>query len=121
MSTISRRRMTLLDVLALIAATAMGLALMRVSVIGMRDRPLARSAGALIQSRITAGQTYASCFLAPWSLALLALTLRATGAPSRRDARGPGFIACAAATTGLAIYVAVCSMQFAMGKLALAA
>jgi hypothetical protein len=117
MSTPTRRGITLLDLLTLIAATAVGLALLRISISGIRDRPLARSAGALIQSRITAGETYAACFLAPWSLALLALNLRGPRASSHRVAWGPGFIACAAATTGVALYVALCSMQFAMGKL----
>jgi hypothetical protein len=103
MSTPTRRRITLLDGLMLIAATAVGLTLMRFSINGIRDHPLARSGGALIQSQITAGQTYASCFLAPWSPALLALHFRKAGAPSRRETWGPGFIACVAATTGLAV------------------
>lgn len=119
MSTPTRRSITLLDVLALIGATAVGLALLRVSISGIRDRPPSRAAGALTQVRITAGQTYASCFLAPWSLALAALNLRGPRASSLRVARGPGFIACAAATTGVALYVALCSLQFAMGRLVL--
>ena len=43
MSTLTRRTVTLLDLLTLIAATAVGLALARVSIDGIRDRPLARS------------------------------------------------------------------------------
>jgi hypothetical protein len=119
MSTPTRRIVTLLDLLTLIAATAVGLALLRVSIAGMQDRPLARSAGALIQSRITTGQTYASCFLAPWSVALLALTIRAHRASFQQVERGPGFIACAAATCGVALYAALCSVQLTMGKLLL--
>jgi hypothetical protein len=110
---------TLLDLLVLTAATALGLALMRAAIDGIQGRSLARSAGALIQSRMTAGQTYASCLLAPWSLALLALNLRAPRAPSQPVARGPGFVACVVATTGVALYIALCSLQFAMGKLLL--
>ena len=119
MLTSTRRRITLLDLLMLIAATAVGLTLLRISIKGMQDLPLARSAGALAASRITAGQTYASCFLAPWSLALLALDLRGSRTSLQRAERGPGFIACAAATTGVALYLVACSIQFAMGRLSL--
>src|SRR5215213_5004027 len=119
MSTPTRRSITLLDILTLIGATAVGLALLRVSISGMRDRPLSRSAGALTQIRITAGQINAACFLAPWSLALWALNLWGPKASSHRVARGPGFIACVAATTGVALIAAGSSMQFAMGKLVL--
>jgi hypothetical protein len=119
MSTSTRRRITLLDLLTLIAATAVGLALLRISIKGMQDWPTAVSAGALAASRIGAGQTYASCLLAPWSLALLALDLRGSRTSPRRAARGPGFIACAAATAGVALYLVACSIQFATGRLSL--
>jgi hypothetical protein len=119
LSTPTRRKVTLLDLVTLIAATAVGLALLRVSIDGMEDRLLARSRGALIQSRITTGRTYASCFLAPWSVALLVLKLRAPRASSQRIEKEPGFIACVAATSGVALYVILCIIQFAMtmGKL----
>jgi hypothetical protein len=119
MSTPTLRMVNLLDLVTLIAATAAGLALVRVSIDGIRDRPVARSAGAPIQSRITAGQTYASCFLAPWSIALLVLKLRAPRASFQRIETGPGFMACVAATSGVALYVALCAMQLSMGKLVL--
>jgi hypothetical protein len=117
MSTPTRRIVTLFDLLTLIAATAVGLALVRISIDEIQVRILARSAGALIQSHITAGQAYASCFLAPWSLALLALNFRAPRASFQRVERGPGFMACAAATSGVALYVVLCSGQFAMKRL----
>jgi hypothetical protein len=98
----TRRIVTLLDLLTFIAATAVGLALLRVSIGGIRLRTLAGLAGPLSQSRIFAGQIYASCFLAPWSLALLALNLRAPQASDQRVVRGPGFRACLAATIGMA-------------------
>jgi hypothetical protein len=91
-STSTRRIITLLDLLVLIAATGLGLALIRAASDGLRGLSLARFAGARIQSRITAGKTYPSCLLAPWSLALLALYLRAPRSPSQRAARGPGFL-----------------------------
>jgi hypothetical protein len=119
MSTSIRRRITLLDLLVLIAATGVGLALLRISIKGIEARPLGSYAGALIASYITAGQTYASCLLAPWSPALLALSIRRPRMSFRRLAHSPGFIACAAATAGVALYSAVCLSQFAVGKLAL--
>src|SRR4051794_32475455 len=120
METPARRRLTLLDLLILIAATAAGLSLVRISLSGIAARPLARGAGALTTSYITAAQTYASCLLAAWSPALLALSLRGPRRAFRRVAREPGFIACAAATAGVAaLYSTVCLTQFAMGKLSL--
>src|SRR4051794_40468327 len=119
METPARRRLTLLDLLILIAATAAGLSLVRISLNGIAARPLASGAGALTTSYITAAQTYASCLLAAWSPALLALSLRGPRRAFRRVAREPGFIACAAATTGVALHSTVCLTQFAMGKLQL--
>jgi hypothetical protein len=113
----TRRKLTLFDLLTLIAATAVGLALLRVSIDGMEDRVMAKSPGTLIQSRITACRTYASCFLAPWSVAILVLKLRTPRASSQRMEREPGFIACVAANSGVALYVILCLIQFAMGKL----
>jgi hypothetical protein len=119
MVTSARRRLTLFDLLILTGATAVGFSLVRVSIGGIASRPLARSAGALATSYITAAQTYAACLLASWSPALFVLGLRAPRRPFRRIAREPGFVACAAATAGLALYSAVCLTQYAVGKLQL--
>jgi hypothetical protein len=87
----TRRKVTLFDLFTLITATAVGLALLRVCIDGMEDRVLAKSPGALIQSCITAGRTYASCFLAPWGVALLVLKFRAPRAPFQRGCQTPTF------------------------------
>jgi hypothetical protein len=42
-----RRRITLFDFLVVIAATAVGLAMLRVAVRGLEDRPTARAPGAV--------------------------------------------------------------------------
>jgi hypothetical protein len=118
MRVIARRRITLLDLLVLIAATAVGLVLLRVSMKGMEARPVARYSGALAASYITTIQTYTSCLMAPWSLALLGLNLRQPRASFRRIARGPGFVACVTATAGVALYLTVCLAQYSRGKLA---
>jgi hypothetical protein len=115
----SRRRITLSDVLVLIAATAAALALLRISMSGIRARPMSRSSGTLIASYISTGQSYAGCFLPPLTLAILALNFRKPRVSIRRLARGPGFIACAAATTGVVLYSLVCALQIAVGKLSL--
>jgi hypothetical protein len=111
--------MTLFDLLALIAATAAGLALVRICKSGLASMTLASAPGALARSRVTADVTYASCLLGPWSVALLALHLRGPRASLRRVARGPGFVACAAATAAIALYSAECAIQFGFGKLTL--
>ncbi len=71
MSPSTRRRITLLDLLILIAATAAGLALLRVCRTGLGAQTLSSRPGALTASYITTAETYASALLAPWSLALL--------------------------------------------------
>lgn len=119
MRAIARRRITLFDLLVLIAATAVGLALLRVSMRGMEARPVANYSGALAASYITAIQAYASCLMATWSLALLGLSLRQPRASLRRLARGPGFLACAAATVGIALFLTVCLAQYSRGRLSL--
>ncbi len=118
MANSNRHRATLLDLLVLIAATALGLALVRISIRGFAARPPSRTATQTVRS-ITMAETYASCLLAPWSLVLLALSLWRPKISFRRMARGPGFMACAAATAGVALYLAVCSTQVAMGRLSL--
>jgi hypothetical protein len=115
----TRRRITLLDLLILIAAFAAGLALLRISISGLGGRALSRRPGALTASYITMGQTYASCFLPPLSLAVLALSLLEPRASFRRLARTPGFIACAAAITAVILYSVVSALQIALGKLLL--
>ena len=119
MPSATRRRITLLDLLILIAATAAGLALLRVCIRGLGAQTLSRRPGALTGSCITTAVTYASALLAPWSLVLLILNLRGPRLSFHRLARGPGFIACAAATTGVTLYLTVSLAQSAMGKLTL--
>ncbi len=115
----TRRRITLADLLILIAATALGFALLRICIRGLGAQTLSRRAGALTLSYITTAETYASALMAPWSFALLVLSLRGPRLPFHRLGRWPGFIACAAAATGVALYVTVCLAQAAMGKLTL--
>jgi hypothetical protein len=117
MPSATRRRITLLDLLILIAATGAGLALQRICIRGLEAQTLSRRPGALTISYITASVTYASALLAPWSLALIILSLRGPRPTFHRLARGPGFIACAAATSGITLYLTVCLAQSAMGKL----
>lgn len=95
----SRRRITLLDLMALIAATAAGLAPLRLA-------PEVRSAiAAMIPGPFTRlafqAKLAATPLLACWSLALLALGLVGSRAPRRRLARRPGFLLNLAAVAGL--------------------
>jgi len=115
----TRRRITLLDLVILVAATALGFALLRVCITGLGAQTLSRRAGAGTAGYITTAETYASALLAPWSLAVLVLSLRGPRPSFQRLARGPGFIASAAATTGVALYLTLCLAQSAMGKLTL--
>jgi hypothetical protein len=115
----TRRRITLADLLILIAATAVGLALLRVCIRGIGAQTLSRRPGSVTLSYITTAETYASALLTPWTFALLVLSLRGPSLSFHRLARGPGFIACAAATTGVALYLTVCLTQSAIGKLTL--
>jgi hypothetical protein len=108
----SRRRITLLDLLILVAATAVGLALLRVCMSVLTTETLSNQPGALIRSYIIRAESYAVALLAPWSVALLVLSLRRPRLPFARLARGPGFIACAAATSGMAIHLTLCLAQF---------
>jgi hypothetical protein len=66
-----------------------------------------------------AGQTYAPCLLAPWSLGILALSFRDSCSASGPSARTPGFIACASATAGIVLYSALCLLQYTLGRLPL--
>jgi hypothetical protein len=116
MTASARRRLTLFDLLVLIAATSLGLALFRISRSGIAARPVAAYAGALAASYITVAQTYASCFLTPWSAAILALSLRQPRASFRRVAQGPGFIACATATVGAVLFTTLSVAQYAVGR-----
>ncbi len=115
----TRRRITLLDLLILIAATALGLALLRICMSGLRAQTLSRRPGSLAISYITAAETYASALMAPWSVALLVLSLREPRPPVHRLARRQGFIACAAPTTGLVLCLTLHLTQSAMVKLTL--
>lgn len=117
MPTRQRRTVTLLDLLILIAATAAGLVLLRISVSGIRARTLSRSSGALIASYLTTIQVYPSCFLPPFGLAIMALSFRGRTESIPKVVRRPGFIGCTVATAGVVAYSVVCSAQIALGKL----
>jgi hypothetical protein len=119
MITSARRRLTLFDLLVLIAATGVGFTLLRPSMKGIRARPVAQYPGALAASYITTIQTYASCFLTAWSPAIVVLSLRQPRVAFRRVSRSPGFMASAAATAGVVLYSALCLIQYGLGKLSL--
>ena len=118
-----RRRITLLDLLILIAATGRArlCGCLRYCISGLDAHEiLSRRPGRQNRELHYKGaETYASTLLSPWSFALLVLSLRPPRPPYRRIARDPGFIACAAATAGVVLYLALCSMQIAFGKLAI--
>jgi hypothetical protein len=100
------RRFTLLDAMALIAATAVGLFLFRLTspewsdiraTLGRSDRGMRRFT--VLQD---AGQAVVP-FLAAWTVALLLLRLRRPRPRLRRALLQPGAVACAAATVAIAV------------------
>ncbi len=91
-----RRRFTLLDALALIAATALGLAPMRGEIAFRGAQPLARIPNARALAFLTMSIEAVGPLLASWTLAALALRLRSPRPSLRRLTRQPGFAANAA-------------------------
>jgi len=112
-----RRRFTLLDCAILIAATGVGLALLRVCLDGFPYRSPARSPQAALQIRMTWIVTAVSVFLCCWTIALLALGLWPPRAPFRRLARQPGFVASADATVGIAAHLTVWTIELTLGHI----
>lgn len=115
-----RRRITLADLLILIVAVAVGLALARTTIEGLRSQAPSRSGTARIKMYyIRGGQDLSACFLVPLGAALLVIGRRGPGSTCRRFAREPGRLACLVATAGCAHYAALSSAQVAMGRLPL--
>ncbi|MGO9465028.1 MAG: hypothetical protein ACLQIB_12215 [Isosphaeraceae bacterium] len=98
----STRKFTLLDAMILVAATAAGLALLRMLLAEGRF-----SLGAIFvgrfTSRVLGGIEWAYPFLMMWTFALVILGLRPPRPPIRRLARQPGMAACSAASLILVV------------------
>jgi len=93
----SYRPFTVLDGMVLVAATAVGLALVHAYVPVLLASRIERAEG-----RFVAWATGPpSCLALPWMLGLLVLRLRQPHPPRRLLARQPGLVACAAALAGL--------------------
>jgi len=98
----STRKCTLFDAMILVAATAAGMALLRMFLAEGRFFQ-----GAFFQGRFTSyvlsGIEAAFPFLMTWTFALVILGLRQPRPRIRRLVRQPGIAACSAASSGFAV------------------
>jgi hypothetical protein len=83
--------------MVLVAATALGLALVQAYAPDLVGSRLERAEGRFVAWTTGPG----SCLVLPWMLAILLLRLRQPHPPRRQLARQPGLVACAAAMAGL--------------------
>ncbi len=97
-----KRRFSLIDAVALIAATAIGLALQRPALIPLNARNMSFSGRwPWLESGIFHGLIYATPVLFAWSVATLVLSLRQPRPSFRSIARSPGFVMNTAAIAGV--------------------
>ncbi len=109
------RRFSLLDGIALVAATAMGLALPRPAS-GLFDQPWPYDKVSRIQVRFLLQLilTASTPILFSWSVATLALDSRQPRPPLRRQVRRPGFVLNLAGVMGVLIVLAFYMAQMAL-------
>jgi hypothetical protein len=89
------RRLTLADLMLLVAATAPGLAVARFAdTLGLYDERVTRGAGK-VRLALEAMYVFGTPVLIPWTLLVLFLSVRGPGPSLRRVAGRPGFVACA--------------------------
>jgi hypothetical protein len=104
---LAQRPFTIFDAMALVAATAIGLAVTRAVaaelVIDLSRNHPALMPMATLTMRLIEWLSLPAC----WSLAVLALNLRAPRLPLRRLARRPGF-----AASGAVLVALVCGLSF---------
>jgi hypothetical protein len=99
MGSIPRRRLTLTDAVVLIAATAVGLTLLRPALSTPRARqPYGKWQE--IEYSVYHCQLYGTPILCAWSVATSALSFRQPRPSIRRLVRGPGFVVNSAAIMG---------------------
>jgi hypothetical protein len=89
------RRLTLADLMLLVAATAPGLAVVRfANTLGLYDERIMRTTGK-VRLALEAISVFVTPVIVPWTLMVLILSLRKPRPPLRRVAGRPGFVACA--------------------------
>jgi hypothetical protein len=97
-----KQRFTLIDAVTLIAATAIGLALLRPALSPLKARNMSFAGRwPWLESGIFHGLLYATPVLFAWSVASFALSLRQRRCLFRSISRSPGFVMNAAAIAGV--------------------
>lgn len=110
-----KRRFTLIDAITLIAATAIGLALLRPALSPLKARNMGFfGRWSWLEWSIFHVLLYVTPVLFAWSVASLALSLRQPRRPFRSIARSPGFVINIAAIAGV-----LCSSMHYVGQTAI--